>query len=210
MKPFHFVAHCVVACALILVAGCGSKQQQAEQQLEKLSEAAKQMEKSAEQMNQSLTGDRKPEPPVSFKVLIEFLPKNIDGLKAEPPTGESSAMGEWKFSNAKAEFSSEDGSKSVNVEINDFAYIQMLYMPYQLMLNMNYSRESTSGYERSTKIAGYPGFEKWEAESKNGEATVVVGQRFIVVVRTRGMDDGAAKTILQSIDLNSLSSQKAV
>lgn len=72
-------------------------------------------------------------------------------MKAGAPKGETSTMGEWQFSQAEARYRSEDGNNSAKVGLFDYAHIPMLYAPFQMMMNMNISKESTEGYERSTK-----------------------------------------------------------
>jgi len=85
----------------------------------------------------------------------------------------------------------------------------MLYAPYQMLLKMNYNRESTKGYERSTKIGEYPAFEKWEENSKNATVNILLGDRFIVNVETSGLGEGSARKIVVEMKLKELASQKA-
>ena len=40
--------------------------------------------------------------------------------------------------------------------------------------------ESFTIYEKSTKVGGEPGWEKWDSESKRGELKAIVGKRYIV------------------------------
>ena len=81
-------------------------------------------------------------------------------MKAEEPKGETTTAGNWKYSQAEVDFASEDGKRSAEVGIFDYAHIPLLYVPFNMLLNMNVSRESTEGYERSVKIEGYPGVTK--------------------------------------------------
>ena len=90
--------------------------------------------------------------------------------------------------------------------IFDYAHIPFLYVPFTMMLNMNVSTESTNGYERSTKVDGYPAFEKWNKDG-NSEMVVLVGDRFIVKAETRGLGEGSAKKIVEDIDLKGLASK---
>jgi hypothetical protein len=193
----------------VLLSHCGKKAAEQQSALEQMQKAAEQSKQAAEAMQKSMTGDKKPVPPVSFKVLMEFLPKSVEGLTAGTPEGETTTMNEWSFAFAKNSFEGTDGNTSANVEIFDYAYISMLYAPYQILLNMNYNRESSKGYERSTKIADSPAFTKWEEESKYSEVTVLISERFIVKCETRGLPDGIAKKIVESIDLKKLATQKA-
>ncbi len=191
--------------------GCGKKEEQTQEQskgvLEQLSDASKEMQKAAEEM--AGQGDREPVPPVSFKVLIEFLPKSIGGLTADKPEGESASMGEWSYSQAECNYNSDDGNQRASVQIFDYAYISMLYAPFKMMLSMKIQKESSRGYEKSISVAGYPAFEKWDTDSKHSEVTIMVGDRFIVTVNSYGFGEGSSVKIAESMDLKKLAAQHA-
>lgn len=170
--------------------------------LSQLSSAVTQMEKATKSM--AATADRKPVPPVSFKVLIDYLPQSLEGMKADAPKGQTTTAGEWQYSQAETDYRSEDGSKSARVGLFDYAHIPMLYVPFQMMLNMKINTESTEGYERSTKIGGFPAYEKWRKDGGENEVTVLVGDRFVVTTTTHGLGEGSAKKIVESIDLKGL------
>jgi hypothetical protein len=189
----------------VAIAGCAKQAQQAQQ----FKKAMEGIAKTAEASQNSLTGDNKPAPAVNFRVLMQFLPKSVGDLPPGKPDGETSTMGEWTYSKASCHYSNADGTRYADVEISDFAYIPLLYIPFQFLLNMNYSRETTDGYEKSMKIGAYPGHVKWETSNTSGEATVLVGERFLVHVQTYGLPEDAARSILSGIDLSSLASKKA-
>ena len=170
--------------------------------MSQLTSAVSQMEKMTKGM--AASADRKPVPPVSFKVLIDFLPESVDGMKADAPKGETSTMGEWQYSQAETHYRSEDGNKSAKVGLFDYAHIPMLYAPIQMMMNMNMSKESTEGFERSTKVGGFPAYEKWTSSGEESEITILVADRFVVTTTTRGLGEDSAKKIAESIDLKDL------
>jgi hypothetical protein len=180
------------------LAACGGGDKGSSQ----LTSAVSQMEKMTAGM--TAAANRKPVPPVSFKVLLEYLPQSVEGMKADEPKGETTTMGEWRFSQAETRYRSEDGNKSAKVELFDYAHIPMLYAPFQMMMNMNMSKESTEGYERSTKIGGFPAHEKWRKNGEENEVTVLVADRFLVTTTTRGLGEDSAKKIAESLDLKGL------
>jgi hypothetical protein len=190
----------------ILVTGsvlaCGDADPAPNNPLAQLTAAAEQMQKAAE----GLTTKRKPVPPVAFRELIDFLPEKISRLKMSEPKGETTTAGSWQYSQAEVEFRSEDGKRRAEVGIFDYAHIPMLYVPFTMILSMNVSRESTEGYEKSMKLSGYPAFEKW-SRNGNSEVVVLVGERFIVKSNTRGMGEGSARKIVESLDLTGLAAR---
>lgn len=209
MKP-SLPHACIMLCTLVVFAGCGGGDGKDNAgALEKLQQQAETMQKAAESMNETMQQQHEPVPPVSFRVLIGFLPASVAGLTPGEPEGETASMGEWQFSKASISFSSKDGNTSAEVEIFDYAFIQALYVPYQMMLKMGFNRESTKGYERSTTVAGHTAFEQWEAADKSHEVTVLVADRFIVTCKTRGLDENVAMKTLESMKLKDLAGQKA-
>ena len=188
----------VPAAVLPAIIACGDAAPDAGNTLSQLTAAAEQMQKAADGLTR-----RKPVPPVAFAELIEFLPPRIAGMKRQEPKGETTRVGSWQYSQAEVDFDSRGGSRGVDVGIFDYAHIPFLYLPFNALLGMNVSKESTDGYQRSTKIAGYPGFEAWNRKGAS-EAVVLLGDRFIVKAEARGMDEGAARKVLEGMDLSGL------
>ena len=170
--------------------------------LSQITSAVSQMEKMTQGMTAS--ANRKPVPPVNFKVLIDYLPQEVEGMKAGAPKGETGTMGEWQYSQAEARYRSEDGKQSAKVGLFDYAHIPMLYAPIQMMLKMNMNKESTEGFERSTKIGDFPAYEKWTTAGEENEVTILVADRFVVTTTTRGLGENSAKKIAERIDLKGL------
>ncbi len=201
-----------------LFTACGGKDEDSaknedkstlENAADEMDQAADDMKNAAEEMADAFgDSDREPVPPVSFRVLMEYLPETILDFKRENLDGENMTMMNWSYSHAEADYVSKDEAMKVEIEILDYAYISMLYAPYQMMLKMGYKRESMDGYERSTEFKGFPGYEKWNEPDMRGEANVMVADRFIVIVTTEGMPDAMAREIVQVLDLESLSKEK--
>ena len=55
------------------------------------------------------------------------------------------------------------------MKIMDSGLNQLLMMPYSMFLTAGYEKETSDGYEKSTQVAGHPGWEKWDTSSKRGE-----------------------------------------
>jgi hypothetical protein len=184
------------------VSACGDAQPDPNNPLAQLTAAANQMQKAAE----GFTSNRKPVPPVAFRELIAFLPKEIAGMKRDEPKGETTTAGSWQYSQAEVDFQTADGKRSADVGIFDYAHIPFLYVPFNMILNMNVASESTEGYEKSVKVDGYPAFEKWN-KNGNSEVVVLVGDRFIVKADTRGLGEGSAKKIAEDLNLKGLAAK---
>ncbi|MFZ1729432.1 MAG: hypothetical protein WBQ23_04110 [Bacteroidota bacterium] len=212
MKTYFPKSMLAAALCGLLFIGCGGKSGDStdgeQSELEKLSEAAQNMATAAEEAGKGFDENRKPEPPVSFKILVNYLPKVIDEMPQENARGETATMGEWNYSQASADYNGADG-KSATVEIFDYAYIGMMYAPIKMWLKMKINRESTEGYERTTEVAGFPAYEKYERQGEQSEMTVLVGDRFIITVKTNTMPENMTREIATSMQLEKLAKEKS-
>ena len=204
----------LIAAAMgLAIAGCaGGDQPDANHALSQLTKAATQLAEQAQQVAGGAVGavgkDAKPVPPVSFKTLIDYLPKELAGMKATEPEGETTTAGQWQYSQASVRFSGAEG-KSAEASVSDFAHISMLYLPFQMALKMKVSQETTKGYSRSIEFGGYPALEEWNSGDKRSELAVLVGDRFVVSGRMHGGEEGSARGIIEKMDLEGLAKEGA-
>lgn len=216
------------AIALALVGGltlaCGSNDEKEAEQAQKQAEAqaaetaqtaeqaAAQAARGLEQMAKGLEaavsggeGNAKAVDPVSFRDLIALMPQ-LDGWEQERPTGERMTS-PVSFSQAEARYTK--GEASVEVKIIDSGFNQLLLTPYAMFLGAGYERETSEGHEKSTKVNGQPGWEKWNSESKDGEVNALVGKRFLVTIEGNSIDDvRQLHDVANRIDMGKLASLK--
>jgi hypothetical protein len=213
------IAWALAVCMLAAACGGGtdSREDQVEKQAEQVKEAADDVQKSAENMAKGLEdmakglsamagGDpnAKPVDPVSFKELQAVLPASISGWERSTPTGERMTM-PVSFSQTEVRFTK--GDAQITEKIVDSAFNQLLVAPFAMFLTAGYEKETESGYERSMKLADYPGWEKWDRTNKDGEMSIVVNKRFIVQVDGNDVDDVAVlKQVIEATDLKKLAS----
>lgn len=216
----HF-ALCILAAA-VMVAGCG--QSEAEKQAEEAAKAAEQTAQSAEAaaaeatkgleamakgLEQLASGGsasgQKAAEPVKLQDLLGMLPQ-LDGWEQQKPEGERMTS-PFPTANAKATYIGPDAS--VDIEIVDSAFNQLLLAPVSMFLTAGYSKESTTGYEKSTTVNGQPGWERWDSEIKAGELHALVGKRFLVSIEGDGIASvQVLKDIASKMDFNRLASLK--
>jgi hypothetical protein len=178
------------AAFALAVAGCGgSEEKQAAQTAEQgAAEAAKgleQLAKGLESMAGGGSGSQKPVDPVSFRDMMALFP-DIDGWEKEKPTGERMTS-PFAFSTAQTAYTK--GDARVEVKMTDSGFNQLLLTPYAMFLTAGYEKETSDGYEKSTQVAGQPGWEKWSTESKDGELNALVGKRFLLQIEGSQIDD---------------------
>lgn len=123
---------------------------------------------------------------VHFSVLISALPDVPGGWTADDPRGSTNEMGDYKMSQASRTYSREGGDERVDVEIQDWAFNQAIYLPF--FLQAGFSQESTEGYSKGIKMGEDPGREEYTFSSRSGQRSVLVNKRFHVQVRINNME----------------------
>ncbi len=190
----------ILAIAALVAAGaCGKsseekKEEQKEQQAAKTAEAgAAEAAKGLEQMAKGLqamaggaaAGNVQPVDPVSFRDMQALFP-DFEGWEKGKPTGERMSS-PFKFSQAEVRYTK--GDSRIELKMVDSGFNQLLLTPYTLFLTAGYEKETSDGYEKSTKVNGQPGWEKWDSSGKDGELNALVGKRFLVQIDGRGIED---------------------
>jgi hypothetical protein len=181
-----------IAAVAVTAAACGKSESQkateaAAKQLEQAANSAEKGDtaKSLEEMGKALGAlasggatDQKPVEPISFKELQAAFPQ-IAGWEMGKPTGEKMTS-PVPFSQATVKYTV--GESTIEAKLVDSGFNQLLIAPMTMFLQAGYEKETEDGYEKATKVAGHPGWERWNSESKHGEVSAVVGKRFIMTV----------------------------
>jgi hypothetical protein len=185
--------------ALVAAGACGKsseerKEEKKEQQAAKTAEAgAAEAAKGLEQMAKGLeamaggaaAGNAPPVDPVSFRDMQALFPE-FEGWERGKPTGERMSS-PFKFSQAEVRYTK--GDSRIELKMVDSGFNQLLLTPYAMFLTAGYEKETSDGYEKSTKVNGQPGWEKWDSSGKDGELNALVGKRFLVQIDGRGIED---------------------
>ena len=113
---------------------------------------------------------------MSFRDLQTAFP-SVNGWTMDKPKGERMTS-PVAFSQTETRY--RMGDAQIEVKIVDSAFQQLLVAPWAMFLAAGYEKETDDGYEKSTTVAGHPGFEKWNDRRKSGELNLVVAKRFLV------------------------------
>jgi hypothetical protein len=140
-----------------------------------MEEFAKAMQGMATAMSSASAGGKAADP-VSFRDLQTAFPA-VNGWTMDKPKGERMTA-PVAFSQTETRY--RMGEAQIDVKIVDSAFQQMLVAPWAMFLAAGYEKETDDGYEKSTTLAGHPGFEKWNDRRKSGELNLVVAKRFLV------------------------------
>jgi hypothetical protein len=210
------VGACVLAVAL---AGCGKKgdQKQSPQSSQpaqaaktqaSAGDAAPDYAKMAEQNRQALAqmNQGKVVEAVSGATLKELLPADLPGMKRASASGERTQTMGVDVSNAEGRYEATDGQGArVTIKLTDIGN-----MAAQVRLGMaswamaQYSRETDTGYEKTTTFNGYKAFEKYNTQEKDGTVSVFVADRFIVEIKGSGVTMDSLQQMLGKLDFKKL------
>ncbi|MCF2516167.1 hypothetical protein [Dyadobacter sp. CY351] len=206
-----FMLSLVLASAMLL-SSCGGKQEEkegaeqegAEQEADK--SAVDALEAFADKAKEM--GSREAVDPIDFRKLKELMPEKIAGMSRTEATGEKSGAMGFTVSTASAKYKGE-GEENLNIEIVDtggIAGVSTMALAGWSMAEID--KETTTGYEKTTKIEGYKAFEKYDNEGKSGEVNVLVADRFVVNVQGDHITVDQLKDALKDLDLAKLGNLK--
>jgi Yip1 domain len=143
---------------------------------------------------------------VDFKTLTPMLPTTLPGMKRTSAQGENQGAIGVKTSSAKADYHGADGN-TAHIEISDLSGVSGL-MDLANGLVQNTTSESDSSYEKDVQIGGRTVHEKYDANSKRGEVSVMLAKRFSVEISGAGLDMHTLEQSLGQVDLSRLESMK--
>jgi len=143
--------------------------------------------------------------PVDYELLKAALP-DVAGWERSNTKGEQVSMG---ISVSKAETRYRKDDSQVDLEITDTAMSPLALAPFTMFLTTGYEERSDDGFKRAAKVGGQPGYEEWNKDSKHGEVTVVVNNRFIVNAKGRDVADlEPVRKVVLAVDLAKLGALK--
>ncbi len=156
------------------------------------------------------TAGAKAEEPVDFRALKELLPEDLSGMKRTSAEGEKAGAMGFIASHAEGRYESEAGGR-ITVKITDVGAVAgMAALAAYGWAMAEIDRETETGYERTMTIKGHRGHERYDRESKSGEVSLLVANRFVVEVDGYDVTMEALKDALDQVDLGKLEGMKNV
>ncbi|MFM9971283.1 MAG: YIP1 family protein [Burkholderiales bacterium] len=185
----------------------------------KMEEANKKMEaaqKSGDQKAQmnaameslgTLIGGGKCVDPIGIEQLKPFVPETVGGLPKTSSRTEKTGVAGLMVSKAEATYSDGAG-KEVQLDITDSGGASGL-IGLAGWMGIQGEKEDQYGSEKTAKIDGRIVHEKI-SKSGDNEFSIVLGDRFVVSAKGRGVDIAALKGAVTSLDLGKLEALKDV
>ncbi|MBM4028116.1 MAG: hypothetical protein FJ280_22385 [Planctomycetes bacterium] len=219
-KRVAIVAMCVWA---VVLAGCGRKENPESSASSQAGPAAtgtapaanataampsaQDLEKLAEQNRQTLAqmNQGKVIEAVAAATLKGLLPAELPGMKRTDASAERNQSMGVDISTAAGQYETADGDAGINITLTDVGSLSgPLRMGMTSWAVAQYSRETDSGYEKTTTYSGYKAFEEYNKQDKQGTLRVLVADRFIVEVDGHGVTMETLKQALGKVDLKKL------
>lgn len=170
--------------------------------LGKLEAASKQLEAASNQIETGANGQAVAA--LDPNVLQGMLPAAIGGLARSEVSSASAGAAGIGGSTAEARYGT--GDANLTLKITDLAAAGGL-AALGTAFNVQSSRQTEAGYEKTGTVDGRMTTEKWDNPSKSGSYGVLVGNRFMVEAEgsnVGGVD--ALKAAVASVDLSKLES----
>lgn len=212
----------LVTSLVFAVTACKSPEEKAaEDAAKRLEEASKNLEKATQSGEANMgdamaalgaamgaaTGGKQVET-VDFRTLKDLLPGSVSGMNRTEATGEKSAAMGMQVSTAHANFQNDQGS-SLKVTITDIGSMTGLAgMAAYAWAMTDIDRETSTGYEKTTRFNGHKAMEKYDNQTKYGELSVLVGDRFVVAAEGNAVSMNDLKGALNQVNLGKLESMK--
>jgi hypothetical protein len=140
-------------------------------------------------------------------VLKPFVPETLAGLKRTDVSAERNGAMGMQFSQASANYSDEAGH-SLHLEIGDMGSAKGI-TALAGWAGVEQSRETDHGYDKTYKQNGRLTHEEWNSQSKYGEYSVVLGDRFTVKVAGNADSIDQIKGAVGSLNLGGLEALKS-
>lgn len=185
--------------------------QQAERASKKLDAAQKTGDANAQaaaagQMMGALLGGGDKVEALAPEALKPFVPETLAGLKRTDVSAERNGAMGMQFSQANANYTDEAGH-SLHLEIGDMGSAKGL-TALAGWAGVESSKETDHGYDKTYQQNGRLTHEEWNTQSKYGEYSIVLGDRFTVKVTGNVDSIDQLKGAVGSLNLGGLEALK--
>jgi hypothetical protein len=204
------------------LAGCGEVKEKAEsakQAASQLEKASKQVEEAGKKMEAAKAkGDQAGELAaaadvmkalqgggadslVDFRELQAAIPEELLGLKRTAKEGSKGSMMGLGASTAKSTFQDDAKTKRIDIEVSDIGGLGGFAGMAYAWTNVDVDKENEQGYERTVKIGNRKGFERFNKQTKTSELDLIVSNRYIVSMKSKGLEMKELKTAMEKLDI---------
>jgi hypothetical protein len=190
------------------LAAMGQHAEQASQELQaaqKSGDTGAQQAAMGKMIVAAIGGDGKVES-VSAEQIKSFLPDSVLGLKRQSLSAQRNGAMGMQVSEANGEYGEGDGDGAhISLEVTDTGSMKGL-MAIAGSMSPEEDKQTDHGYDKTYTESGRLTHETWDTQSKSGEYSVVIGQRFTVKASGRADGIDQLKQAVGAVDLGRLES----
>jgi len=154
----------------------------------------------------AILGGGKRVDPVGIEVLKPFIPETFAGLAKTSSNAEKTGIAGLMVSKANATYS-DHAEKNITLEVSDSGGASGI-LGLAGWAAVQGEKEDDNGFERTGKQDGRLVHEKGSKHGGNNEFTIVLGDRFVVSAKGRGIDLADMKKAVSGLDLAKLEAMK--
>jgi hypothetical protein len=166
-----------------------------------------QMTVAMESLGTLLGGGKRVEP-LGIDQLKPFVPESVGGLPKTSSKTEKTGVAGLMVSKAEATYS-DGANKEVQLDITDSGGASAV-MGLASWVGIQGEKEDQNGSEKTVKVNGRLVHEKISKSGNNNEFSMVIGDRFVVSAKGRGVDIATLRDAVASVDLGKLEAMKDV
>jgi len=141
-------------------------------------------------------------------LLKPFVPETLAGMKRTDFSAEKNGGMGMQASEAHATYSN-GGDKTLRLEVTDTGSVKGL-VALAGWAQVQNSKETDHGYEKTYKEGGRLVHEQWDAQTKYGEYGLIIGDRFAVKVSGNADSMDQLKAAVRAINLAGLEAMKDI
>jgi len=145
---------------------------------------------------------------VDYQKLLPVLPEAPSGWAADKPEGSTEDVGGFKITNVHRDYHKGEGGKAPTAAISILDSVANPDYVSATTAAWNTNTEGDEGYGKSVTIAGNPGFEAFEKESKHATLWLMVANRYFVQIELQNQDPSELQEWLKRVDLKKLTAIK--
>src|SRR5215468_9898680 len=145
---------------------------------------------------------------VDYQKLLAILPEPPSGWTADKPEGSTEDVGGFKITNVHRDYHKGEGGKAPTAAISILDSVANPDYVSATTAAWNTNTEGDEGYDKSVTIAGNPGFEAFEKESKHATLWLMVANRYFIQIELQNQDPSELQEWLKRVDLKKLAAIK--
>ena len=144
---------------------------------------------------------------IDFRKLRDILPEKLGDLARTGREGSRNRVGEFSISQAESLYGKDD-DKNASIQLMDYGPNNPAAAMFAHLGQVEIDRETENEYERSVKVEGAPGIERYNSEDKEGSLQLYVAERFVLNFSASGISKDEFQALIKDLPIKALAELK--